>query len=113
MLSGKKKEEVETALQRLYINNNSNNSSAETYTVDIEQEIESMKVSIQKEQLLNNNDKSDGFSLLFERKSVKALCIGLSLILFQQITGQPSVLYYATTIFQGMMHIVFPPQNEK
>jgi len=30
----------------------------------------------------------------------KALYIGLSLMLFQQITGQPSVLYYATEIFQ-------------
>eukprot|EP00238_Polyblepharides_amylifera_P009327 CAMPEP_0196594268 /NCGR_PEP_ID=MMETSP1081-20130531/77815_1 /TAXON_ID=36882 /ORGANISM="Pyramimonas amylifera, Strain CCMP720" /LENGTH=489 /DNA_ID=CAMNT_0041918479 /DNA_START=387 /DNA_END=1856 /DNA_ORIENTATION=+ len=30
----------------------------------------------------------------------KALYAGISLVLFQQITGQPSVLYYATEIFQ-------------
>lgn len=30
-----------------------------------------------------------------------ALTVGLSLILFQQITGQPSVLYFATQIFQN------------
>jgi hypothetical protein len=30
-----------------------------------------------------------------------ALYAGVSLVLFQQITGQPSVLYYATSIFQA------------
>lgn len=40
------------------------------------------------------------FAELFQGKCFKALKIGVGLVLFQQITGQPSVLYYAATIFQ-------------
>lgn len=45
---------------------------------------------------------ADGGALaaLFAPKNSKALYAGMSLMLFQQITGQPSVLYYATDIFQ-------------
>ncbi|OMO89617.1 Sugar/inositol transporter [Corchorus capsularis] len=38
---------------------------------------------------------------LFHGKCLKALIIGGGLVLFQQITGQPSVLYYAASIFQS------------
>ncbi|KAL0317871.1 UNVERIFIED_CONTAM: D-xylose-proton symporter-like 2 [Sesamum angustifolium] len=38
---------------------------------------------------------------MFQGKCLKALIIGGGLVLFQQITGQPSVLYYAATIFQS------------
>lgn len=38
---------------------------------------------------------------MFRGKCLKALTIGAGLVLFQQITGQPSVLYYAATIFQS------------
>ncbi|XVF41665.1 hypothetical protein PTKIN_Ptkin01aG0298000 [Pterospermum kingtungense] len=38
---------------------------------------------------------------LFHGKCLKALIIGAGLVLFQQITGQPSVLYYAASIFQS------------
>lgn len=31
----------------------------------------------------------------------KALVIGVGLVLFQQLSGQPSVLYYANRIFEG------------
>ncbi|KAM7272721.1 hypothetical protein ACFE04_027384 [Oxalis oulophora] len=37
---------------------------------------------------------------MFRGKCLKALVIGGGLVLFQQITGQPSVLYYAATILQ-------------
>ncbi|KAL5568224.1 hypothetical protein UlMin_024799 [Ulmus minor] len=40
------------------------------------------------------------FAELFRGKCKKALLIGGGLVLFQQITGQPSVLYYAASIFQ-------------
>ncbi|KAL3837968.1 hypothetical protein ACJIZ3_022559 [Penstemon smallii] len=40
-------------------------------------------------------------SEMFQGKCLKALTIGGGLVLFQQITGQPSVLYYAATIFQS------------
>ncbi|KAK3004964.1 hypothetical protein RJ639_018406 [Escallonia herrerae] len=38
---------------------------------------------------------------MFRGKCLKALTIGAGLVLFQQITGQPSVLYYAATILQS------------
>eukprot|EP01024_Parvocaulis_polyphysoides_P064047 TRINITY_DN7429_c0_g1_i3.p1 TRINITY_DN7429_c0_g1~~TRINITY_DN7429_c0_g1_i3.p1 ORF type:complete len:543 (-),score=68.63 TRINITY_DN7429_c0_g1_i3:313-1941(-) len=40
------------------------------------------------------------FSKLMQQKNLRPLLIGLSLMIFQQITGQPSVLYYAAKIFQ-------------
>ena len=41
-----------------------------------------------------------GLAALFSGRNVKPLLIGSSLMLFQQITGQPSVLYYAAKIFK-------------
>ena len=41
-----------------------------------------------------------GFAALFSGRNLRPLTIGMSLMLFQQITGQPSVLYYATEIFE-------------
>lgn len=38
---------------------------------------------------------------MFRGKCLKALTIGAGLVLFQQITGQPSVLYYAASILQS------------
>lgn len=38
---------------------------------------------------------------IFQGRCLKALTIGAGLVLFQQVTGQPSVLYYAATIFQS------------
>jgi len=43
-------------------------------------------------------EKTDWAALF---KSRRALVIGNGLLLFQQITGQPSVLYYAVTIFRS------------
>lgn len=40
-----------------------------------------------------------GFVGLFKGRYLKPLTVGTSLMLFQQITGQPSVLYYAANIF--------------
>ncbi|XP_028778129.1 D-xylose-proton symporter-like 2 [Neltuma alba] len=38
---------------------------------------------------------------IFQGKCFKAVVIGAGLLLFQQITGQPSVLYYAASILQS------------
>ncbi|KAG4988149.1 hypothetical protein JHK85_031132 [Glycine max] len=46
-------------------------------------------------------EKEATFGELFQGKCLKALWIGSGLVLFQQITGQPSVLYYAGSIFQS------------
>jgi hypothetical protein len=52
------------------------------------------------QQIEENLEQQQGgsWSQLFQSKS--ALLVGTGLVLFQQITGQPSVLYYATTIFK-------------
>eukprot|EP00271_Cylindrocystis_brebissonii_P004344 TRINITY_DN1598_c0_g1_i1.p1 TRINITY_DN1598_c0_g1~~TRINITY_DN1598_c0_g1_i1.p1 ORF type:complete len:583 (+),score=96.72 TRINITY_DN1598_c0_g1_i1:28-1776(+) len=47
--------------------------------------------------------KEEGFAAfteLFKGTSLQALVVGGGLVLFQQITGQPSVLYYAASILQ-------------
>lgn len=41
-----------------------------------------------------------GLGRLLDSRYTKPLTVGLSLMLFQQITGQPSVLYYAANIFE-------------
>ncbi|KAL6132351.1 hypothetical protein ACLB2K_070722 [Fragaria x ananassa] len=46
-------------------------------------------------------DKKATLGEMFHGKCKKALVIGAGLVLFQQITGQPSVLYYAASIFQS------------
>ncbi|XP_044483304.1 D-xylose-proton symporter-like 3, chloroplastic [Mangifera indica] len=49
-----------------------------------------------------NEEKSEGSLLeVFQGPSLKAFIIGGGLVLFQQITGQPSVLYYAGPILQS------------
>ncbi|CAD5321918.1 unnamed protein product [Arabidopsis thaliana] len=49
---------------------------------------------------LVGEDKEATFGELFRGKCLKALTIAGGLVLFQQITGQPSVLYYAPSILQ-------------
>ncbi|PSS04544.1 D-xylose-proton symporter-like [Actinidia chinensis var. chinensis] len=47
------------------------------------------------------DDKEVRIAEMFQGKCLKALTIGTGLVLFQQITGQPSVLYYAASILQS------------
>ena len=42
-----------------------------------------------------------GIQDLFQKRNIKPLYVGLSVVLFQQITGQPSVLYYAEQVFEA------------
>ncbi|KAG5559023.1 hypothetical protein RHGRI_008819 [Rhododendron griersonianum] len=46
-------------------------------------------------------EKEAGLAEMFQGKCLKALIIGGGLVLFQQITGQPSVLYYAASILES------------
>ena len=41
-----------------------------------------------------------GFLGLFQGRFARPLAVGTSLMFFQQVTGQPSVLYYASEIFE-------------
>uniref|UniRef100_I1QWB3 Major facilitator superfamily (MFS) profile domain-containing protein n=1 Tax=Oryza glaberrima TaxID=4538 RepID=I1QWB3_ORYGL len=48
-----------------------------------------------------DQERQAGFSEIFQGKCLKAMIIGCGLVFFQQVTGQPSVLYYAATILQS------------
>ena len=61
----------------------------------LEEEVDLMEVTA-----ADAKNAPKGFSALLRKENLKPLIIGLSLMIFQQITGQPSVLYYATKIFQ-------------
>ncbi|CAA7406352.1 unnamed protein product [Spirodela intermedia] len=49
----------------------------------------------------SEQEQEGSFLEVFEGASLKAFIIGGGLVLFQQITGQPSVLYYAASILQS------------
>ncbi|KAJ3681886.1 hypothetical protein LUZ60_014459 [Juncus effusus] len=72
--------------------------SEENY--EVEKEVEDTLVSLKE---VYSGDKEDEGSILevFQGPSLKAFVIGGGLVLFQQITGQPSVLYYAASILQS------------
>ncbi|GAY38031.1 hypothetical protein CUMW_033550 [Citrus unshiu] len=64
-----------------------------------ERQIEDTLVSLKSSY---TDEKSEGsFLELFQGPNLKAFIIGGGLVLFQQITGQPSVLYYAGPILQS------------
>uniref|UniRef100_A0A0E0MB82 Major facilitator superfamily (MFS) profile domain-containing protein n=1 Tax=Oryza punctata TaxID=4537 RepID=A0A0E0MB82_ORYPU len=48
-----------------------------------------------------DQERQAGFTEIFQGKCLKAMIIGCGLVFFQQVTGQPSVLYYAATILQS------------
>ncbi|WCJ27804.1 Major facilitator superfamily protein [Euphorbia peplus] len=48
-----------------------------------------------------SEEKEASLMEIFQGRCLRALMIGTGLVLFQQITGQPSVLYYAAAIFQS------------
>ncbi|MQL98341.1 hypothetical protein Taro_031034 [Colocasia esculenta] len=49
----------------------------------------------------SDREKTSTFSEIFQGKCLKALTIGVGIVFFQQVTGQPSVLYYAATILKS------------
>ncbi|XP_026660382.2 D-xylose-proton symporter-like 2 isoform X2 [Phoenix dactylifera] len=49
----------------------------------------------------SDEEKQATLCEIFQGKCLKALVIGAGLVFFQQVTGQPSVLYYAATILQS------------
>ncbi|KAJ8750527.1 hypothetical protein K2173_015680 [Erythroxylum novogranatense] len=64
-----------------------------------EQQIEETLLSLKS---AYSEEESEGnFLEVFQGPSLKAFIIGGGLVLFQQITGQPSVLYYAGQILQS------------
>ncbi|KAF7075833.1 hypothetical protein CFC21_080573 [Triticum aestivum] len=68
-------------------------ASDKVLTDEIENNLSSIKAAYA--------DQAEGSIFqVFEGASLKAFTIGGGLVLFQQITGQPSVLYYATSILQ-------------
>ncbi|KAL0436611.1 UNVERIFIED_CONTAM: D-xylose-proton symporter-like 3, chloroplastic [Sesamum radiatum] len=63
-----------------------------------EKQIEDTLVSLKA--AYGSNESEGSFLEVFQGPSLKAFIIGGGLVLFQQITGQPSVLYYAGPILQ-------------
>ncbi|CAA3023388.1 D-xylose-proton symporter-like 3, chloroplastic [Olea europaea subsp. europaea] len=63
-----------------------------------EKQIEDTIVSLKS--AYTDQESEGSFLEVFRGPSLKALIIGGGLVLFQQITGQPSVLYYAGSILQ-------------
>ena len=89
-LSGGKDIEVENALRRL--------RPPDVSPAKLEKELEGIT------ELVNTEREGEGESLkilelVTSPRLRKPFLIGTSLVVFQQITGQPSVLYYATKIF--------------
>lgn len=78
-----KNDEALDSLQRIY--------GAEYDTLQLKDEVD---------QMVKVSDMDEEGSSLFQERYRKPLFVGVSLMLFQQITGQPSVLYYAAKIFQ-------------
>eukprot|EP00249_Psilotum_nudum_P017033 c26119_g1_i4 orf=326-1213(-) len=64
----------------------------------VESEVNESLISLQ---LDREGQGKPTFSEVFQGSSLRALRIGAGLVLFQQITGQPSVLYYAASILQS------------
>ncbi|CAK9142169.1 unnamed protein product [Ilex paraguariensis] len=63
-----------------------------------EKQVENTLVSLKS--AYTDQESDGGFLEVFQGSSLKAFIIGGGLVLFQQITGQPSVLYYAGSILQ-------------
>lgn len=64
-----------------------------------ERQIEDTLISLKS--AYNEQESEGSFWEVFEGASLKAFIIGGGLVFFQQITGQPSVLYYAASILQS------------
>ncbi|MQL79257.1 hypothetical protein Taro_011694 [Colocasia esculenta] len=64
-----------------------------------ERQIEDTLISLKS--AYDEQEQEGSFLEVFEGASLKAFIIGGGLVLFQQITGQPSVLYYAAAILQS------------
>jgi len=88
--AGERKDEAATALRQL------RGSAAPQSNVDAELLAMTTAVSAQSQE-----PSAYGVAALLAPRNSRALYVGVSLMLFQQITGQPSVLYYATDIFRA------------
>jgi sugar porter (SP) family MFS transporter len=88
--AGERKEEAAAALRQL------RGSVAPQSNVDAELLAMTTAVSAQSQE-----PSANGVAALLAPRNSRALYVGVSLMLFQQITGQPSVLYYATDIFRA------------
>ncbi|KAL3627643.1 hypothetical protein CASFOL_029006 [Castilleja foliolosa] len=70
-------------------------SDDRVYEKQVEETVVSLKTAY-----ADQDDSQGNLLEVFQGPSLKAFIIGGGLVLFQQITGQPSVLYYAGSILQ-------------
>ncbi|DBA73245.1 TPA: hypothetical protein ACH3X1_011308 [Trebouxia sp. C0004] len=86
LLSGASREQAEGAVRRAWGRSGSDSQAIQQVSTMLRD---------------SSTSTPGGLSALFSGRNVKPLLIGSSLMLFQQITGQPSVLYYAAKIFKA------------
>ena len=87
----KTREEARDALVRI------RDAKTETELVKVDEELGDIFAAATTADAKN----AGGMMTLFDGKYLRPLYIGLSVVLFQQFTGQPSVLYYATQTFKA------------
>ena len=87
----KTREEARDALVRI------RDAKTETELVKVDEELGDIFAAATTADAKN----AGGVMTLFDGKYLRPLYIGLSVVLFQQFTGQPSVLYYATQTFKA------------
>lgn len=91
LLAGRGREEAVRALVRA-------EGSATRSGEAVEADVAAMMASLSSEERSGDSV----FSLLLNPRYRRPLAVGTSLMLLQQITGQPSVLYYAARIFEDV-----------
>ncbi|KAJ7538482.1 hypothetical protein O6H91_11G049900 [Diphasiastrum complanatum] len=85
------KESAATAIKRLR-GYRGNEITVEAQVDDTIRSLQSMQ---------DGREDNVSFLELFQGKNLRALTVGAGLVFFQQVTGQPSVLYYAAPILQS------------
>lgn len=84
------KEIASSAMQRL----RKRQGSTDIVDAEVEETLKSLQSS-------GVQEGESKFAEVFQGSSLKALTVGVGLVFFQQVTGQPSVLYYAASILQS------------
>lgn len=106
--AGKCKENIERSLFLNRAEASLSSLRGSSYTVNmVKEEVEEM-MSAQMEGEEERREKAEeggggltsSFTELFQGANLQALVVGAGLVFFQQVTGQPSVLYYAASILQ-------------
>jgi Na+/melibiose symporter-like transporter len=102
LLSGAGKEAAAEALRRAEGQRASNKDDVERELAPVEAALSEARDAERREAALAATAGSgSGRAWFLQPRYRRPLTVGLSLVVLQQLTGQPSVLYYAASIFQA------------